>query len=101
MQIHNLELSVQAVPPGAAVRFILHCRNGRSETLGIYRPDENAWLCPLAFPNRYAAPLSPDPDLAVLRTILFLNGVDDLDGCIAALTAYAHEYNAERRRHAA
>ncbi len=101
IHIHNLELSVQTVPACASVQFTLHRSNGRKEILGIYRPDEKLWLCPLAFPNQYAAPLVADRDLSALRTILFLSGVDDIDGCIAALVAYVHRFNSERRRHAA
>lgn len=101
MQIHHLELSVQAVPASAAVQFTLHRSNGREEIIGIYRPEEKLWLCPLAFPNQYAAPLVADYDLSSLRTILFLAGVDDIGGCIAALVAHVHEFNTERGRHAA
>ncbi|UOO82888.1 hypothetical protein LVJ83_05350 [Uruburuella testudinis] len=101
MQIHQLELSTQAIPASAAVQFTLHRHNGRNEILGIYRPEDKLWLCPLAFPNQYAAPLVADHDLSSLRTILFLAGVDDIDGCITALVAYVREFNNERGRHAA
>ncbi|MDO5638938.1 MAG: hypothetical protein Q4G28_03630 [Neisseria sp.] len=101
MKIHHLELSAHTVPASAAVQFTLHRSNGRHEIIGIYRPAEKQWLCPLAFPNQYAAPLVPDHDLSALRTILFLSGVDDIDGCIAALVAYVHRFNAERGRNAA
>lgn len=99
MKIQNLEFSVHTVAASSAVQFVLHRNSSRNEIIGIYRPEEKLWLCPLAFPNHYWAPLSPDRELATLRTILFLAGADDIDGCISTLETYAEEYQAARRKH--